>query len=101
MNYNYTPEILLQIRDAAAVGTSLLELAITLDLQLDLFLADYWAIASEVRAYYDGGRQQGLEAVRSKLHSLAQSGSLQAVQQYNDDMRVQSRRNFLQNLRDL
>ena len=101
MNYNYTDEILLQIRDAAAIGATLIDLATTLGLQLDLFLADYWAHDSSVRAYYDGGSQQGREAVRQKVHTLAQSGSLQAVQQYESEMRVQERRNFLKHMRQL
>ena len=101
MNYNYTDEILLQIRDAAAIGATLAELATTLGLQLDLFLMDYWQADSAVRAYYDGGREQGIEAVRQKVHNLAQSGSLQAVAQYESEMRVQDRRNYLKHLRDL
>lgn len=101
MNYEYTDHILEIIRERGQTGATLQELAIELNLNFSLFIADLQAYNSPVWAAYNAGILQAKEAIQHKQLALARNGSTQAAKDSLDALNFQSRKNFLTQLRDL
>ncbi len=101
MNYEYTEQILLRIKERARIGVSLQELAVELGLEWSLFLSDYLAQNSTVNAHYNAGIAQGRQATLDKTFTLARGGSVQAAQEYHKQQDIQQRKDFLKQMREL
>lgn len=93
MEYNEAD--LIRIRDLAAIGTSLSEVATQLQVDYFELVADYLNPDKPLRAFFEGGQSQGLEAVRQKNFDLARGGSALAASGYAEEIARARRRDLL------